>query len=55
MKDLGFANGWRKSHPIEIKVCKTLGHKLKIEKVGNCLTKVSCPICDYFYKIDSGD
>ena len=54
MKDLGFLNGW-KNDPVEVKVCETIQHKLKRETIGNCLTKVYCPICDYFYKIDSGD
>lgn len=53
-KDLGFANGWRQV-PKEVLQCRIEKHSLKFESVGRCLTKYTCEICGYTYKVDSSD
>ena len=54
MKNLGWVNGW-KEVPIEVKKCKELKHDREETTIGRCLTKKECPICGYFYKVDSSD
>jgi ssDNA-binding Zn-finger/Zn-ribbon topoisomerase 1 len=53
---LGYANGWRYTHkPEEVITCEKQDHPLVIEETGRCLTRVTCPICKYYYHIDSSD
>lgn len=54
MKDLSYANGWKETPEI-VKKCEKLGHKKEFKTIGRCLTEYYCHICDYKYKIDSGD
>jgi hypothetical protein len=52
MKDLGYANGWQKTPEI-VEHCQKKDHVVEGEVVGNCLVERWCPICDYYYRIDS--
>jgi transposase-like protein len=54
MKDLGYANGWRKT-PEEIEKCRELKHNIDYDMIGKSLTKYTCKICQYNYKVDSSD
>ena len=51
MVNYGYANGW-KEIPEKVKNCI---HVRAEERIGKCLTKVTCHTCGYEYKIDSGD
>lgn len=51
MKDLGYANGWRKQPEI-VKNC-THVKDIKQNRSGS-VTEFSCKICGYRYKVDSG-
>ena len=49
--NLGYANGWRKTPDI----VNNCNHEKSYEDVGRCLSKTTCHICKWFYKVDSGD
>lgn len=48
---LGWANSWRE-RPLILEDCNHIPDR---EKISNCVEKVSCPHCQYFYYIDSSD
>jgi len=53
IKNLGWANGWEETPPDVVK-CNSLGHVLKdVKSNWSCVTEKYCPICNYYYKIDS--
>lgn len=54
MTDYGYANGWKKV-PDKVKKCRELEHALNIIKINRCLNEYTCRICDYTYRVDSGD
>ena len=54
-KNLGYMNSWGKETPEEVTKCRELGHKLIACEVGRCDTRYRCPVCNYYYNIDSGD
>lgn len=54
MKDLGYMNGWKETPKI-VKMCDKEKHDIRFDKVGRCVTQVTCKNCGYSYKIDSGD
>ena len=54
MTNFGFSNGWKHT-PVKIMICKYRDHKIITEKISRCETKITCKICDYEYRIDSGD
>ena len=41
--------------PDEFKKCAKLGHKIGERKIGHCLHRCSCGICDITYTVDSSD
>jgi hypothetical protein len=51
-RDLGYANSWGEP-PEVVKRCQDLGHKLEGEQVYNCVVEHRCPVCKYYYRIDS--
>ena len=51
---LGWANGWKETPEI-VKECNAQKHKTREGGIGNCLHEVTCDICGYYYKYDSGD
>lgn len=53
--NLGYANGWGEKTPKIIEKCQKLEHKLFSENIGRCLNRYSCPICSYYYVVDSSD
>lgn len=52
--DFGYCNGWKRT-PKLVSVCRGKNHPRKYEQDGKCVEKISCPICLYQYRIDSGD
>jgi uncharacterized protein YbaR (Trm112 family) len=62
MIDLGYANSWQVAPDI-VKICRTRrflngekdrGHEIERTKISRCVEEISCKICGYRYKIDSG-
>ena len=49
MKDLGYMNGWKET-PVEVKNCK---HEKEQEYPYSCVTKYTCRVCQFTYKVDS--
>jgi len=56
-ENFGVANGWQYVSngyvPEQVKECNRLGHKRKRTEIGRCLHRIWCPICKYYYDIDS--
>ena len=52
IKDLGYANSWREKPDI-VKKCAKLKHTRNAERIGRCLTVVTCEKCNYEYTVDS--
>ena len=51
VKDLGWANGWGATPP-EVDACR---HRVTEVSLGCGVTQVTCLICRYTYRVDSGD
>ena len=49
LKDLGVANGWKKTPDI-VEKCE---HPKEGRVIGNCFMELWCPICGYIYQVDS--
>jgi len=52
VKDLGWANGWRKD-PFIVTWCKMKKHKTEETSIRMFVHQVRCDICGYKYKYDS--
>ena len=53
MRNLGWANGWKKDPP-EVTKCQELGHKVRWnEGKRMCVSVVYCKECQYEYRVDS--
>jgi transcription elongation factor Elf1 len=56
MIDLGYANSWQGEKELEIiHNCRMKGHERETTKISRNAEEISCKICGYRYKIDSGD
>ena len=55
MTDFGFKNNWHGIKPALVEHCEDMHHEKESREIGRSLTEYSCKICDYKYKIDSGD
>ena len=60
LKNLGYVSSWGETPPPEIVKCNSLGHVLKdvvrfdfYYRLRGCVTEKYCPICNYYYRIDS--
>jgi len=54
MINLFYMNDWNEKPEI-VRNCEAQNHVLTSSNVGRCVTRYECKICDYEYKIDSGD
>ena len=57
LKSLGYANGWGDQEPIEVRICKSLGHVREGRAMNESQThhRHECNTCGYYYDVDSSD
>jgi len=53
--DLGYMNGWGEEYPSIYLSCRKLEHPIHRKNIGRCLNSYHCPICNYYYTVDSSD
>lgn len=55
MNDLGYLNSWYDNPPKEYVECREQKHKLIVSHAFSCVARYTCPICELYFYVDSGD
>lgn len=50
--NFNYANGWRDT-PLLVKECQHQSPDKEDKTVGNCLSRITCHVCEYTFLIDS--